>query len=267
MPHTTFFSEGRIACRAAAGVATLLIDRPSRKNAIDAGMWRGLTEALDWFATRSDARVVIMAGGGETDFSAGADITEFDVVRRDAASARVYEAVNSAAFAAVRTSALPVIARIRGICYGGALGLAAAADLRVADTTARFAVPAARLGLAYPADAVADLVRGFGPQRARALLMTAETIDAATALASGFLLECVEPDMLEARVADIASRIAAAAPLSVAAARAAIAATLAGDAEALAAAARLGDATFESEDYAEGRAAFREKRTPEFKGR
>lgn len=261
------FADGRIACVLDGAIGTLTITRPERKNALDADMWRAIPAAIAWFAGHAQARIVVLCGGGDTDFSAGADITEFDTVRKDAASARVYEAENSAAFRAVRQSPLPVMAKIRGICFGGAFGLAAACDIRVADTTARFAVPAARLGLAYPADAVIDLVRALGPQRARAMLLGAQAISAETALASGFLLELVGADQLEARVADLAGEIAAAAPLSISASRAAIAAGLSGDAQELAAAAALGDATFESADYAEGRAAFREKRKPVFTGR
>lgn len=267
MTVSTLFAEGRIACGLEGPIGTLAIARPARKNALDADMWRAIPSAIAWFAGYEQARIIVLCGGGDTDFSAGADISEFDTVRKDAASARVYEAENSAAFRAVRQSPLPVIAKIRGICFGGAFGLAAACDIRIADTTARFAVPAAKLGLAYPADAVIDLVRALGPQRARAMLLSAQAISAETALASGFLLERVETEQLDARVAELAGEIAIAAPLSVRASRAAIAAALSGDALELAEAAALGDATFESADYSEGRAAFREKRKPVFTGR
>lgn len=267
MTVSSLFADGRIACTIDGPIGTLSIDRPERKNALDAAMWRAIPAAIAWIAGHEQARVVVLSGGGDTDFSAGADIGEFDTVRKDAASARIYEAENSAAFRAVRQSPLPVMAKIRGICFGGAFGLAAACDIRIADTTARFAVPAAKLGLAYPADAVIDLVRALGPQRARAMLLGGQAISAETALASGFLLELVEPDRLDARVAELAGEIGAAAPLSVRASRAAIAAALSGDADELATAAALGDATFESEDYAEGRAAFKEKRKPVFQGR
>jgi enoyl-CoA hydratase/carnithine racemase len=267
MTVSTLFAGGRIGCVLDGPIGTLSIDWPARKNALDADMWRAIPAAIGWFAGHEQARVVVLSGGGDTDFSAGADITEFDTVRKDAASARIYEAENSAAFRAVRHSPLPVIAKIRGICFGGAFGLAAACDIRIADETARFAVPAARLGLAYPSDAVIDLVRALGPQRTRAMLLGAQAISAQSALASGFLLELAQSDTLDSRVAELAGEIAAAAPLSVRASRAAISAALSGDADKLAAAAALGDVTFESADYAEGRAAFRQKRKPVFTGR
>jgi enoyl-CoA hydratase/carnithine racemase len=260
------FADGFISAETVGQAGFLTIDRPERKNAINRAMWRAIPEAVDWLAG-AGARAIILAGGGDSDFSAGADISEFDMVRKNAETARDYEMANCEAFAAIRTSSVPVIASIRGICFGGAFGLAAACDLRIAALDARFAVPAGRLGLAYPADAVADLVNALGAQRARHMLMTAAEMDGASALAAGFLLDAVVADDLPSKVEALAARITSAAPLSVNASRAAVAAALTRDPAALEAAARLGEATFESEDYAEGRAAFREKRKPVFNGR
>jgi enoyl-CoA hydratase/carnithine racemase len=250
----------------AQNVARIIIDNPQRKNAVDLAGWRAIAALVPELAARADVRAIILAGAG-SDFCAGADISEFDTVRRDAATARVYEAANSAAFAAIRTSAVPVIAAIRGICFGGGFGLAAACDLRVATSDARFAVPAARLGLAYPQDAMVDIVSAAGPQMARYLTLTAQPIDARQALAAGFLLETVADDGFDARVAEIAASIAASAPLSVKASRLSIMAVVTKDPLAARMAQEAGDATFDSADYAEGRAAFKERRRPDFQGK
>jgi len=247
-------------------VARIVFDNPKRRNAIDLASWRRLAELIPTLARKSETRVIVLIGRGD-DFSAGADISEFDTVRRDEATARVYEAANSAAFSAVRNAAVPVIAAISGICFGGGFGLAAAADLRIATPDAQFSVPAARLGLAYPQDAMIDIVSSTGVQMARYLSYSAARIDAEAALACGFLLEIVEPDRFEARVDEIAHQIAGNAPLSVKASKLAIAATLSGDAATISAAVAAGDRTFASEDYAEGRAAFRAKRPPRFLGK
>ena len=246
------------------GVATIRLDRPEKKNAIDYAMWRALAETVGDLSSDEGVRALVLGSNGP-DFCAGADISEFDTLRGDPDSARTYEAANSAAFAALRNAPFPTIAAIPGVCYGGGFGLAAACDLRIASVDARFAVPAARLGLAYPVDAMGDIVHAVGPQMARYLTYTGASLGAEEALDAGFLLEMVETEPLE-RASQLASTIASNAPLSIRASKASIAAVLSGGAEDAEKAARIGDATFTSADYAEGRAAFRDKRKPIFRG-
>lgn len=248
------------------GVAEIRFDRPERKNAISAAMWRAIPEIVAALEDDRAVRVVVMTGASH-DFSAGADISEFDTLRKDAETARIYEASNATAFRAIRECRKPVVAAIRGICFGGGFGLAAAADIRLATPEARFCVPAARLGLAYPQDAVVDIVAALGSQMARHLIFSAEVIGADRALACGFLAEIVDASAFDERVSGFAATIAANAPLSVAASKAAIRAVVSGDPGDASMARRLGDATFDSADYAEGRAAFQERRKPLFRGR
>lgn len=262
------YADGAIlATLADLGIGSLTINRPDKRNALTDQMWRAIPPALDWLTQAKAARVVIIQGAGDRDFSAGADIGEFETLRRDAATARIYEAGNSAAFAAIRTCPVPVIALIRGICFGGGFGIAAAADIRIADDTARFAIPAARLGLAYPVDAVQDLVRALGDQRARHALFSAREFSANEAKENGCLFNLFSPDALKMEGTALAQAIAAAAPLSVHASKAAIAAQSGTLENGLTIAATHADATFDSDDYAEGRAAFMEKRAPRFTGK
>ena len=251
--------------RSDGGVVTVTIDRPARKNAMNQAMWRAIAALYRGFAEDASVRAVVLAGAGG-DFCAGADIGEFETVRGDAASARAYEADNSAAFAAIRDCPAPTVAAIGGICFGGGFGMAAACDIRIASDDALFSVPAARLGLAYPVDAMADIVHALGPQAAKYLAFSAARLDARAARAAGFLLEVTEKDGLAARAGEIAATIAANAPLSVRASKASIRAVLSGDPADVARATALGDATFESADYAEGRAAFRDRRPARFSG-
>jgi enoyl-CoA hydratase/carnithine racemase len=255
-----------LAIEVADGVATIIFDRPRRKNAINLAGWKRLASLVPELASRPSTRVIVLRGRGDN-FSAGADIGEFDTVRKDEATARIYEAANSAAFAAIRHAAVPVIAAIRGICFGGGFGLAAAADLRIATPDAQFAIPAARLGLAYPQDAMIDIVSSAGPQMARYLTYSAARIDAQAALTCGFLIEIAETTAFEDRGADIIRQIADNAPLSIKASKLAIAAAVTGDPRLTEAAKSVGDITFSSDDYAEGRAAFSQKRQPIFRGR
>lgn len=267
MKKTMEFAGGSVKASTERHVGCLLIDNARRKNAVTAAMWRAIPQAVRWLITDGEARVIVLTGAGGADFCAGADISEFGEVRRDAATARIYESENSAAFAAIRGASVPSIALIRGICYGGGFGLAAAADLRIADTSARFCIPPAKLGLAYPADAVADLVRALGDQIARFALFTGEVMMPANLSRSGFLLECVAPDALDATVQTLADIIAANAPLSIRASKLAVRSIVEGEQSLANDAMTLGAATFESADYAEGRLAFAERRKPDFTGR
>lgn len=267
MKQSNTLANGFIKAFCEAGTGLLVIDNPQRKNAVTAAMWRAIPDAIHWLHVEAGARVIVIAGGGDKDFSAGADISEFTELRKDAATARVYEASNSRAFAAIREAPVPVIAAVRGVCYGGGFGLAAAADLRLASSDAVFAVPAARLGLAYPADAVQDFVRGLGSQMARRALFTGSALQASELLASGFLLEMTEPDELDLRAQFLADTIAANAPLSLRASKLALRAVEEGDEDLLREAEIIGASTFESDDYREGRAAFAERRRPVFTGR
>lgn len=262
------FADGQIQIRCAERVGTLVFNNPARKNAINAAMWRAIPQALRQLTDEARAHVIVISGAEATvDFSAGADISEFDEVRKDAETARIYEALNSATFSAVRRCPVPTIAAIRGVCFGAGFGIAAACDLRIADDSARFSVPVARLGLAYPADAVQDIVAALGPQMAKVALFTGAPMSAAKMAAAGFLLETVAGEALEGEISALAHAIAANAPLALHASKTAVRSVMEQDSDLLREAEVLGNITFDSTDYAEGRAAFLERRKPLFTGK
>ena len=262
----TFAQDGLIAATD-GNKGYLSINRPDRKNAISFEMWREIPLALDWLCQQGDIRCIVLNGAGNVDFSAGADITEFDEVRQDTTSANSYELSNASAFKAVRLCPLPIVAMINGVCFGGAFGLAAAADLRVASHEAEFAVPAGRLGLAYPVDAMSDIVEALGPQNARVLLYTGRRMTAREAQAAGFLYAVCGLADLETTVGDLTDQICANAPLSNRASKASIRAALTGAKDDRLVAEDIAQSTFQSADYEEGRKAFREKRSPNFAGK
>jgi len=261
------FAQGRLVVDVEGHIASLRLNRPEKKNAIDGLMWREIVTALRWIEDRPDIRCVLLQGSGKKDFSAGADIAEFDSLRDSAHSAESYERANSEAFRAIRNHTAPVIAVIRGTCFGGAFGLAAAADLRVASQSAVFAVPAGQLGLSYPADAMTDIVEAMGPQMARYLLFTAKRLTAGQALSAGFLLAVHPDDHLDAEALQLAETVCANAPLSNRASKAAVRAAVSGTQADLTRATELGRLTFDSNDYQEGRKAFRQRRKPIFTGK
>ena len=236
-------------------VATLVIDRPERRNALARRHWNALPPLV---AKAEGARVLVVRGAGDT-FCAGADISEFATERAAGERARDYERANVGAFEALARAPVPTIALIRGHALGGGFGLAAACDLRFAVPDATFGVPAARLGLAYPPEAMARLVEAVGAMRARHMLLSGAMFAAEAVDRWGFLTAIVDADGIDAHVAGLARDVAENAPLTIAAARAAIR----GDGNATA----LADRTFGSADYAEGVAAFAAKRPPRFEGR
>ncbi|MDE1994942.1 MAG: enoyl-CoA hydratase, partial [Rhizobiaceae bacterium] len=145
-------------------------------------------------------------------------------------------------------------------------GIAAACDLRIGEKGARFAVPAVRLGLAYPADAVQDIVNALGPQMAKVALFTGAPVSADQMSTAGFLLEEIAPDAFDAEVSALARAIAANAPIALHASKLAVRAVVEQDSDLLREAEVIGAETFDSADYAEGRAAFAERRKPHFTG-
>jgi enoyl-CoA hydratase/carnithine racemase len=243
----------------------LVLNRPERRNALNAEMWAAIPALIACLNDHPDVRVIVIRGAGTEAFAAGADISEFGAARNDSAAAARYERLNGEAFAAIRASARPVIAMVQGFCIGGGLAMALAADLRIADGSALFSLPPTRLGLAYPLDGLSDLVATVGPATAKDMIFTARRIKAEEALRIGLIDRLVTD--LEAETRLLAAEIAQGAPLTITHAKKAIdfLAKRPGhddDAEV----AWLASRCFDSDDYAEGRSAFLEKRKPLFRG-
>jgi enoyl-CoA hydratase/carnithine racemase len=261
-----FFSPTpRLAVSLVGPVATIAIDNPAKRNAFDLDMWKALPPIMEALDRCEQARVVILRGSGSNPFTSGADIAEFETARADAASGRIYEAHNEAAFWAVARCSKPVIAMIRSFCLGGGFGLALSCDLRIAADNAVFGIPAARLGVGYPAGAMRLVTAAVGVPAAKDLFFTARRIDAREAQRLGVLQRLVSDSELDATALALARDIAQNAPLTIKAAKAAIDAAsgvAAPDADPVA----LADACFDSADAAEGRNAFLEKRVPVFTG-
>lgn len=241
----------------------LTIHNPARRNALNLAMWQQLSAALSEAAQDRTLRLITLRGHAGT-FVSGADISQFEETRSTAEQAAAYEMFNGAAFAALRQSPIPTLALIEGFCFGGGVGLAAACDMRLASHTARFAVPAAKLGLAYPVAGVRDLVHLIGPGFTKKLFLTGEPIDAQSALRIGLVEQMVPGEDFEAEADRLIQTILARAPLTHRATKSAVAAaldpSLIGQANADAA------ACFASADYAEGRQAFLAKRPARFTG-
>ena len=246
-----------------AAIARLTLNQPARRNAITAAMWAGLPEVLDELAADSSLRALIVTGAGDH-FAAGADISEFETLYATPESAARISASIQAAFHALADFPLPTLAMIRGACVGGGAGLALCCDLRFADTTAKFAITPAKLGLIYPFGDIARLIDAVGVANARDILLSARLIKAKPARKMGLVHRVVGVDALDAEVMDYASGLTALSPESLRVTKSMINAYARGqrsdtpetDAQFL--------AGFSSDDFGEGFRAFMEKRKPEF---
>ncbi|MFC8936241.1 enoyl-CoA hydratase/isomerase family protein [Rhodococcus sp. NPDC057135] len=191
---------------------TLTIDNPTHRNALTAEMRREMFDHLRHLAHRTDIRAIILTGKG-TDFSAGMDISEIDAQAVDGVAEDMIQLEE-----AIAQFPVPVIAAIRGNCIGAAAQLAVACDLRICDTTARFAITPAKLGLVYPARSIERLLAVVGVAAAKQLLLTGATLDAETAKTLGIVTTLVDTD-LDAQAAATACTIASRSPISVRAAK------------------------------------------------
>lgn len=250
----------------AGHVATVTLRNEGRFNAMSLGMWDTLGDTLALLQADADVRVVVLRGDGDKAFVSGADISEFGAQRSDPTGVQAYDEAVRRAQQGISQLRCPVIAAISGICYGGGLGLALACDLRYAAPNARFSMPAGRLGLGCALDGIKRMVDVLGPARSAEFFYTARVCDAARAMEMG-LLNQLHDDVF-AHAQQLAEEIVGNAPLTLAAGKLAFNTVLAGCDPARASAVDAAvKACFDSSDYAEGRAAFAQKRAPRFTGR
>lgn len=249
-------------------VAEITFNNPARHNAMSLVMWQGLSDHLSDLANDDDVRVVVLSGAGGKAFVSGADISEFETQRADAAAIKRYNEVSENAEKAVGSFPKPVIAKIGGYCLGGGVGLAIGCDLRVCSDESKFAIPAGKLGLGYSYDGVAKLIDLIGPANAAEMFMTGQMFDASRALGFGLVSTVVATDALDQTAMDLANTIASNAPLTLQAFKAAkIEHARQPEARSHVHVDRLVEACFGSRDYAEGRAAFGDRREPKFIGK
>ncbi len=261
-------ADGKVLGGREGAVGRLIINNPERRNALDLAMWEGGAELVGEMAADPETRLLVISGAGGKAFAAGADISKFEQERSTPEAVEHYKKTNSRFYAAVTNFPKPVIAKINGYCIGGGLALAICCDIRICEEGARFAVPAAKLGLGYGFDGIRQLANIVGPSMAAEIFYTARQFSSAEAYDMGLVNRVVPMEELDAYVEDYAIRIAGNAPMTIAAVKATKLAIEADpDQRNLEGIEAMVKACFESEDYIEGRKAFMEKRKPNFTGR
>lgn len=194
------------------GVATVMVDNAAKLNVLNPPVMNALIEAMQRLAGDAGLRAVVLRGAGDRAFIGGADINAMAAL--DAGSARAFITLVHQTCDVFRTLSVPAIACIQGWTLGAGLEVAAACDMRIASTGARFGMPEVRVGI--PSVVEAALLPGLiGWGRTRRLLLTGETIDAATALAWGLVEELAPPESLDASVARVVDGILASGPRAV----------------------------------------------------
>lgn len=246
-------------------VATIVIDRPEKRNALNATVRRELIDALDSLRGDAAIRVIVFTGAGDRAFIAGADIGEF--AERSPIDQRT-AMTGPRIFDTIAACPKPTIAMINGFALGGGCELALACDLRIAAKSARLGQPEIRLGILPGGGGTQRLPRLVGAGRAMRMILTGELIDATEAERIGLVEWVVEDAELQTLTRSVAEQIAGFSPVALELAKSAVRAAMEAPLTAgLAHERELFVAAFASEDRVEGVNAFLEKREPEFRGR
>jgi enoyl-CoA hydratase/carnithine racemase len=241
-------------------VARLTLARAATRNALTTDDWRALPALVEQ-AMRLKARVILLSSRIDGAFCAGADLRELATLHEDPSARIPFRNVMRAALDSIRSSPIPVIALVDGDCFGAGVALAIACDMRIAGPAACFAVTPAKLGIGYPLEDIARLRALIGDGQAARMMLAADAVKADEAVRIGLAeLAGGEADALR-----LAAAIAANAPSSVAMLKRGLSLASGGQASDEGHD-RAFDSAFGGGDFAEGIAAFRARRTPDFEG-
>lgn len=246
-------------------IATLFFNRPEKRNALTLDMWNLLSACIDEVEADSSIKVLILRGVDESSFAAGADISEFKALRSTKEGAYHYNNATLLAEDKLLKLSKPTIAMIQGYCIGGGCELAVACDFRFSDTTGKFGITPAKLGLIYNLPGTKKLVETVGPSGAKDILFSGRIIQAEEALQMRLIDRLMKPEELVEKTYAYAELLCQNAQMTIRGTKTIITEILNGANEESEEIAQLVLSSFESEDYKEGVQAFLEKRKPVFK--
>ena len=257
----------RVQAWTEASTLHIRFNNPAKHNALSVDMWQAVPPLLAQAERDEAIRCVVFSGAGEKAFVSGADISQFEDMRAAKEAVKKYEAMAEAALQGIYEFEKPTVACIQGYCIGGGVNVAICCDIRIASSNSTFAIPAAKLGLGYRYSAMKNLTDLVGPGHAKDIFFTARRLDAAEALRIGLINRVADSDKLDALLGEYTTAICQNAPLTIKAGKRIIRDVLKTEDADMDLARKLILDCFESDDYAEGRRAFMEKRKPVFKGK
>jgi enoyl-CoA hydratase len=257
--------EDTILVQRDGAVATVVLNRPDKLNALIRPMWARLGQVFEQLDADDDLRCIVIRGAGTRAFAPGNDISEFETERSNVEQARVYGEEMRRTIEAIARCRHPIVAQIHGICVGGGLEIAGLADLRICGESSRFGVPINKLGLVTSYAEIGALIALVGEATVLEILLEGRIFDAREAKAKGLVTRVVADDQVEAEAKATAQRIAGGAPL-VARWHKKFARRLRDPAPLSAAEYDESFACFGTEDFRIGYRAFLAKQRPEFKG-
>ena len=245
-------------------IATIILNRPSQRNAISYPMWGELSRLLASLDADQGIRAVVITGAGGEAFSAGADIQDFEQYRADSAKGRLYNDAVNGLLGTLAQMATPTISMIQGFAVGGGCELAVATDLRIAAEGSRLGIPVARLGITIGHREMRGLVNLVGKGNALYILLSGRLLNAQEALRIGLVNQVVPPEELRPYTYKLAEEIASLAPLSHAVNKRTLSQVLAKPSllDLTPEEADLPLTQFDTLDYQEGYRSFLEKRRP-----
>lgn len=247
------------------GILTITVNRPDKLNALNAAVFTELDLSMDEVEKNADIRSVIITGAGQKAFVAGADITEFNSL--DSAGAMDMSQRGQDIFMKIEKMHKPVVAAVNGFALGGGCELAMACHFRIASTNAKFGQPEVNLGLIPGYGGTQRLPQLIGKGRALELLMSANMIDAQTALHYGLVNHVTSPEELLTKAKEILNNINSKAPLAVSGCISAVDALYNKQLNGFKSEVAIFGNCFGTEDMKEGATAFMEKRKANFKGK